>query len=159
SAIAYVQRYSLLAITGLAAKDQDDDGRAGGGEWKGITTEQVAELEAEVKRLGADRTGFLRHIRCETFEDIAAANFDAVMATLRAKKSRAGGKGGTTPPRSKSAQRQAPEDRMGKCARLQAAIDRTGVPEGEVFERYKAGDVGDMTDAEIEDAIEWLGRI
>lgn len=32
SAITYQQRYSLLAITGLAAKDQDDDGQQGG-EW------------------------------------------------------------------------------------------------------------------------------
>ena len=30
SAITYLQRYSLLAITGLAAKDQDDDGIATG---------------------------------------------------------------------------------------------------------------------------------
>ncbi len=48
SAVSYLQRYTLFASTGLAAKDSDDDGRGGAG---GLDARQVADYSAAIDEL------------------------------------------------------------------------------------------------------------
>lgn len=48
STITYLQRYGLLAITGLAVKGQDDDGRGAGSIEGGMPATQRADFEAAV---------------------------------------------------------------------------------------------------------------
>jgi hypothetical protein len=160
----YLQRYTAMAILGLAAKEQDDDGRRAGepGEPALITPAQVQELEREVKRLGADRAGFLRYINCDSFDQIWAVNFDGVMGELRRKKGMAGGKGGTSAPQRKSAQAQASAplpSHADRVAELARKADVVGVGEGQIVDRYNVAELFELTFEQIEDALAWLGRI
>lgn len=50
SSVTYLQRYTLLGATGMAAMEGDDDAQAGGQEY--ITEEQQAELHAIIEQLG-----------------------------------------------------------------------------------------------------------
>ena len=54
SAVSYLQRYTLFASTGLAAKDSDDDGRGGAG---GLDARQVADYAAAIDELADKATG------------------------------------------------------------------------------------------------------
>lgn len=152
----YLEKYTALAILGLAAKGQDDDGAGSEAPGPYITPAQVQQLEAEVAKLGADRAGFLRHIRCESFAEVHASNFYAVLKVLREKKG--AGKAGTTPPRSKSAS-VAERYAADALAILRQKIDSTGVMEGEVLERYTAASLEGLTPDQIEDALAWLARV
>ena len=49
STVTYLERYTLLAITGMAAHEADDDGELGGQEF--ITPEQVQELEGLIEAI------------------------------------------------------------------------------------------------------------
>ena len=86
STITYLQRYTLLAATGMAVKDQDDDGQGGGVET--ITKQQVADLEALMTEVGADRAKFLRWAKAERLEDIQAGFYQTAVKMLEAKRKR-----------------------------------------------------------------------
>ena len=93
STVTYLERYTLLAATGLATQGMDDDARGAAAEAvQYITAEQVADLEALVSEVGADRNKFLVYCRVERLEHIEARNYTAVVTALRAK-AQAGGKG------------------------------------------------------------------
>lgn len=49
STVSYLQRYTLFSATGLAAKDQDDDGR--GSEQTGMDSSVLADFEAAIEAL------------------------------------------------------------------------------------------------------------
>lgn len=86
SAITYLQRYTLLSATGLAAKGQDSDGRA---DVDTITPEQKDELIALMKETSADTRKFLDYLRVDTLDDLPASQFTNAKAALEAKKARA----------------------------------------------------------------------
>jgi hypothetical protein len=64
SAVTYLQRYTLMAATGMAAQEQDDDGKVGGlGETPAtLTEEQRANMQTALQDAGADRATFLAWI-------------------------------------------------------------------------------------------------
>jgi hypothetical protein len=80
STVTYLQRYTFTAITGLAAKD-DDDGRASEGV-ELATEEQLLELEEKIKAGGTNRPVFLRWLKVETLEGLSAKDFMRAMAQL-----------------------------------------------------------------------------
>lgn len=87
STITYLQRYTLLAATGLAARDQvDDDGRSAGPQPEVITETQVADLKALVTEVGADMTGFLQYLKVERLADLPAKKYRAACNALEAKR-------------------------------------------------------------------------
>jgi hypothetical protein len=81
----YLQRYTLLAATGLAAKGMDNDARNTGQQVEYVTREQVADLEALITEVGADRNKFLVYARVAKLEEIEARHFKAACAALRAR--------------------------------------------------------------------------
>ena len=83
STLTYLQRYTLLAITGLAAGDQDDDG---GGPVKLITAEQKDEIIALMKATSADTAAFLKYMGLETLDDMPASQFPNAIQALNRKK-------------------------------------------------------------------------
>jgi hypothetical protein len=87
STVTYLQRYTLLAATGLATKGMDDDGRGGAdqGDQNLIGPGQVADLEALIQEVGADRNKFLVYCRVEKIEHIKVDDYRAVVTALRAK--------------------------------------------------------------------------
>lgn len=80
STVSYLQRYTLLAITGLATADQDDDGAR----VDFITADQKAELVELMKKNGADTVKFLAYLKVETIDQLPGPRFaEARDALLR----------------------------------------------------------------------------
>jgi hypothetical protein len=87
SAISYLQRYTLLAATGLAAQDMDDDGRRT--EDEHITAAQKDELIALMKETNANTKLFLEYMGVATLDEIWAADFKKAKSGLLRKKQEA----------------------------------------------------------------------
>jgi hypothetical protein len=75
----------LLAATGLATEDQDDDGR-GAEDVATIGPGQCADLEAMIDEVKADRGRFLRYFKLESLDQLPLARFEAAIAMLNAKR-------------------------------------------------------------------------
>jgi len=83
STVTYLERYTLLAATGLAAKGQDTDA-TDVVEW--ITDEQAADLESLIEEVGADRHKFLKYLQATTINRIRASEFKRAVAALENKR-------------------------------------------------------------------------
>jgi hypothetical protein len=83
SAVSYLQRYTLLAATGLATKDIDDDGR--GASIDVITESQVADLRALLDETGANIDRFMKWAKVTSLDQIAAKNYNAIVREVRAR--------------------------------------------------------------------------
>jgi len=86
STVTYLQRYTLMAAVGLAAKDMDDDGRGAGPAKPKITEEQVANLKALLTEVGANEINFLKWLKVESLSDILATHYDACVKAIEAKR-------------------------------------------------------------------------
>lgn len=86
STVTYLQRYTLMAITGLAARDMDDDG-AGASDDDTITEKQAADLEALITEVGANRESFLKLCKVEKLADLPASKYEGAVKRLEAKRS------------------------------------------------------------------------
>jgi hypothetical protein len=87
STVTYLQRYTLLAATGLtsAEMDQDDDDGAGP---ERITEKQAADLNALISEVGADKARFLTFIKADSIANIRASSYSAAVAALESKRKR-----------------------------------------------------------------------
>lgn len=83
STITYLQRYTILALTGLATQDQDDDGN---GATVYISDKELSTITDMVNAKDVDLAKFLKYVGCESLETIPANKFNSAMAALRAKK-------------------------------------------------------------------------
>lgn len=82
STVSYLERYTLLAATGLAVQDQDDDGA---GATATITDEQKATIVAKIKDTGTDTVRFLKFMGVETVDEIRGADYGKAIEALKAK--------------------------------------------------------------------------
>lgn len=85
SAVTYLQRYTLLAATGLAAGVADNDGRGAEG-YEAVSEEQEANLQALITEVGADKARFLDYFKRERLCDIPADSYKTAVAMLVAKR-------------------------------------------------------------------------
>ena len=85
STITYLERYTLLALTGLATYDQDDDGIATGVVEK-IDEKQINQILDCIAELEADLRQFLKYMKLEKLEDMTKADFPKAMAAIEAKR-------------------------------------------------------------------------
>ena len=83
STVTYLQRYTLYSILGLASAEQDDDGGAAA---QPLDDNQVANLEALMDEVGADRKKFLQHFRIDAIEDLPQPRLKGAIAMLEAKR-------------------------------------------------------------------------
>lgn len=83
STTTYLQRYTLLAATGLAAGEQDTDG---GAPLQPISAEQKAKLIELMKEVEADTAAFLKYMGVETLDDLPANRFDSAISALEKKR-------------------------------------------------------------------------
>lgn len=72
STITYLERYSLLAITGLATQDMDNDGKL---EEEKIDENKVDIIKKLIKELSYDEKKFLEYMAVEKIEDINSSQF------------------------------------------------------------------------------------
>jgi len=82
STITYLERYTLLAITGLATEDQDDDGKQGEGQPPQpatITEEQQAKLKDALEATGRDEVKFKAWLKVERFDQLPAHQFETAL--------------------------------------------------------------------------------
>lgn len=86
SSITYLQRYTLLALVGLATHDMDDDGRTGAGsEPVYITEAQIDQLKKERDLRKTDSKVFLAHFDIESLDQLPAKRFDEAMRLIKAR--------------------------------------------------------------------------
>lgn len=88
STTAYLEKYTLCALTGLAAGDQDDEGAGSGGQrgpTGAISAEQKEKLVELLKESDADIPKFLGYFKVETLDSLPAARFTDAKALLQQK--------------------------------------------------------------------------
>jgi hypothetical protein len=88
STVTYLERYTLLAATGLAAKGQDDDATDGAARL--ITADQKTTLIDLMKETGADTAKFLAFLNVPSIDDLAASRFNEAKTALEAKRKQKG---------------------------------------------------------------------
>lgn len=88
STVTYLERYTLLAITGMAASDQDDDGKSAENKEvvELITESQVMDLLGLIKEVKADEKAFCTYFKVDDIASIPKDKFKTVIAMLEAKR-------------------------------------------------------------------------
>jgi len=85
STVTYLERYTFMAATGLAARSDDDD--AVGAEPKElISIEQIANLVAMMSEVGADKAAFLEYCGIDRIDDMPAFNYKFAVQMLERKR-------------------------------------------------------------------------
>jgi hypothetical protein len=88
STISYLERYTILALTGLATHEMDDDGKTSE-ETKFIDDKQKSTILDYINGKQVDESKFLQYMKCESIETIPAADFNKAVASLKAAKGKA----------------------------------------------------------------------
>jgi len=88
STITYLERYTLLALTGLATYDQDDDAKNLNVEF--IDKAQQKKIKDLIKDLNVDVPMFLDYMGIEKLEDMPKADFQKAIVALESKRRKAG---------------------------------------------------------------------
>jgi hypothetical protein len=83
STVSYLERYSLLAITGLAAVDQDDDA---GGVVTLIDAAQKQELVDLIKEVNADSIKLCKYLGIDYIDMLPSTRFAQAKAALEKKR-------------------------------------------------------------------------
>lgn len=83
SSVSYGKRYAAFALLNIVARDEDDDGEAGGR--RTISAEQFMELRNLIEEAGADEEKFLIWLKVERLEELPQAKHAGAVAALRQK--------------------------------------------------------------------------
>lgn len=81
STISYLERYTLLALTGLATHEMDDDGV---GETEYISDKQVSTIVDLLNEKGIKDVRLLKYLGCESVEKIPATDYQKAVASIKA---------------------------------------------------------------------------
>jgi hypothetical protein len=84
SAQSYAQRYLLKGIFNVAIGEEDNDGNGFLG--PKITDKQVADLEALISEVGANKAAFLKTCKIDKLEDLPIAKYSGAVERLQAKR-------------------------------------------------------------------------
>jgi hypothetical protein len=92
SQLTYARRYTLSAIAGISA-DEDDDAEiatANKNEPSGpITAEQLRSIRAAMNEVEADEHLFVKYLKVEKLEQLPASEYGRALAALNAKRGKA----------------------------------------------------------------------
>lgn len=92
AALTYGKRYSLISILGLTTAEEDTDGLGGkprggtNGGGSALNADRVADLEALIDEVKADRAKFLVYMGVASVEDIAPEDYGKAVKALEAKR-------------------------------------------------------------------------
>lgn len=87
STATYLQRYTLKLALGLAAT-KDDDGKAAGDAEESLTEDEIANLEALITEVAADKARFLKFLGVESLSVIYRTKYKEVVRLLEEKRKR-----------------------------------------------------------------------
>lgn len=82
STVSYLQRYTLLAATGLAVSGQDNDAAAPP---QYITDEQINTIIDMILHTKSNEPKLLQFVKAQSIESMTVEQFDKAMGALRAK--------------------------------------------------------------------------
>lgn len=77
STITYLQRYTLLAVTGVATHDQPDDDGRDSEKIEVLNSNQVTEIKNRIKEYGLKTEAFLKWGKVDAIENVPAAHYQA----------------------------------------------------------------------------------
>jgi hypothetical protein len=80
---SYLERYTVLALLGIATKDQDDDGKAAGSVVEYIDDKQLSQLLDIIDNNKVSKSKFLAYLKIEKFEELPKADFQKAIAALQ----------------------------------------------------------------------------
>lgn len=83
STISYLERYTLLALTGLATHDMDNDG---GEPEEYIDEKQVSQIRDYLDNYDVDEARFLKYMKAASVEKIPVSQFKVAIAALDSKR-------------------------------------------------------------------------
>lgn len=86
STITYLERYTLLALVGLATEDQDDDGSKVGVQF--IDDQQLSDLVDLITATDTDPKKFLKWLKIESLENLPKSQYKKAIDALRAKEAK-----------------------------------------------------------------------
>lgn len=86
SAVSYGRRYLMAMILNLNTGDDDDGNKAGEPPLDTISEHQVANLDALIQEVGADKPEFLKFMQVEALPDIYTANYNYAVKALESKR-------------------------------------------------------------------------
>lgn len=84
STVTYLQRYTFLALLGLATSDQDDDGNSIVTEF--ISEKQLSQLLDMIADKEVDEKKFCDYLGVESLSKLQSADFNKAVAAINAKK-------------------------------------------------------------------------
>lgn len=84
STISYLERYTLLALTGLATTDMDNDG--GKAEVKLISEEQAKIIKKIISDKNVNEKQFLEYMKSESIKNIIAKDYQKAVQALKVAK-------------------------------------------------------------------------
>lgn len=84
STITYLERYTLLALTGLATEDQDDDAKSI--DLDTIDEKQLSQLRDWIIDTQTDEARFLNYLGVESLEELPKSQFQKAVNALETKK-------------------------------------------------------------------------
>jgi hypothetical protein len=82
SAISYLERYTILALTGLATRDMDNDC---GEQIEHISEEQLSAITDYINELGVDEAKFCQFMKVDDLTRIPASDYNKAVAALKQK--------------------------------------------------------------------------
>jgi len=85
STISYLERYTLLALTGLATHEMDDDAQ---GEPEYINEAQITEMNNLITETKANLNLFLKHFGADSVEKFPATKYITALQELQRKKNK-----------------------------------------------------------------------
>ena len=86
SSVSYGKRYTAGALLNLRSGEPDRDGQEAPPQL--VSQEQIANLEALISEVGADKGRFLRYCKINSLAEIPANNYATVVKMLEAKRAR-----------------------------------------------------------------------
>jgi hypothetical protein len=82
STITYLQRYTILALTGLATKGQDDDGTSIVEPEEKLNDSQYADIVSILQEIGKSEQAFCKYKKVKSLNDLPFNSFEAIIKEL-----------------------------------------------------------------------------
>jgi hypothetical protein len=84
STMSYGRRYLTLLVFNITLTNEDTDGNTG----ETVSEDQIANIEALITEVKADKAKFLKYLKVKSLEEIPVASYSTVVKLLEAKRAR-----------------------------------------------------------------------